>query len=161
MAEKKDKKSTRTLNVQNDADILIENDEKESVKTSVENVALEAKTVEKSATDAATPENSDLKNLENTNAMEEKKRMKLLGKQKRKNLFEIFKRVLKLMAGYKWGYVAVMLLYVINVGANVAGTALLTLAIDNYIAPLANPAMNVNGVVYADFIKIICVMASV
>ena len=161
MAEKKDKKSTRTLNVQNDADILIENDEKESVKTSVENVALEAKTVEKSATDAATPENSDLKNLENTNAMEEKKRIKLLGKQKRKNLFGIFKRVLKLMAGYKWGYVAVMLLYVINVGANVAGTALLTLAIDNYIAPLANPAMNVNGVVYADFIKIICVMASV
>ena len=70
MAEKKDKKSTRTLNVQNDADILIENDEKESVKTSVENVALEAKTVEKSATDAATPENRDLRDVGNTNAIE-------------------------------------------------------------------------------------------
>ena len=163
MTEKKDKKSTRAVNTENKAaNLTPENFETQFAKLNEKNTEALVKNAENVAlTDAAMPENNGLQNSDAANAIEDKKRMKLLGKQKRKNLFGIFKRVMKLMATHKWAYIAVMILYVLNVGANVAGTALLTLAIDNYIAPLANPAMNVNGVVYADFIKIICIMASV
>lgn len=93
--------------------------------------------------------------------MTEKQRKKHLGRLKRKNMFGIFKRVLKLMVPYKWAFISILILYIINVGANVAGTALLTVVIDNYIAPLAGSVPNTAGIVYVDFIKMICVMAAI
>lgn len=89
---------------------------------------------------------------------EDRAKYKQERKAKRQHMASVIKRIFKEMAKYKGCYILIAIFYVLNVGANVAGTVLLSTVIDNYIMPLAEGSTTV---AYPQFIGMICVMAAI
>ena len=71
--------------------------------------------------------------------------------------FNVFKRILKYMAKYKWRYIFVLLCIIVNSIAMVAGQLFLKTLIDDVITPLIGS----ENPVYTDLVKFIIMMASV